>query len=119
MIFKTLSLIYPDFLRGKSDEDVKYAKRIWLNTLADCRADCVDQVLARVPDEFPSYAPKIGEFKQMMPRMEMRRLEIIDTRMGDHAWEPSHNEVNRKAREELLNLVGAKILPLEEGEKSR
>ena len=106
VIFKQLSLIYSDFLRAKSDDDIKFMKRIWLQQLESCRADCVDQTLARVPDQFPSFAPKVGEFKAMMPKVERQKLQSV----GRIDYEPKPTEQSEKFRAELRTLVNAKKL---------
>lgn len=114
MIFKTLSLLYPEFLRGRSDEDIKFTKRLWLQQLEGCRADCVEQTLNRVPDRFPSFAPKVGEFKQLMPKIERPKLQAVAR--SDYV-PPARSEKVEKFRDELASLVGAKRITQDEGEE--
>jgi len=79
-------------------------KRIWLQQLESCRADCVDQTLARVPDRFPSFAPKVGEFKAMLPRIKKPQLLAV----VKHDYQPKDTEASEKFRAELKRLVKAK-----------
>lgn len=65
LIFKTLDLVYPEFLKGKTEEDVKYTKRIWLQSLSRYESSMALQVLEQVPDRFPKFCPKLGEFKAL------------------------------------------------------
>ena len=65
IIFKTLQLIYPEFLKGRNQEDVNLTKQIWLRSLSRYPVKQAMHVLDIVPDRFPSYCPKLGEFKAL------------------------------------------------------
>jgi hypothetical protein len=113
LLFETFRMIYPSWMRGKWDDEVDFAKDIWVGHFRrfhsdespEKKAKLIAQAVDQAIDRFPTHPPTLGEFKQILavrPEHQRVQLEVI---------EPSKNpEVARSAMDALKDLVGKKKL---------
>jgi hypothetical protein len=57
-----LRITYPTFLKNENETETK---RLWFSHLESFSEDKIDAALKIMPDEFPKFAPTIGEFKKL------------------------------------------------------
>lgn len=61
-IFAMLRITYPTFLKNENETETK---RLWFSHLESFSEDKIDAALKIMPDEFPKFAPTVGEFKKL------------------------------------------------------
>ena len=87
LLFETFDLIYPGWMRNKSEEQIRAAKKLWLRHLGKCEVSMILQGIEQAPDRFKEFAPTMGQFKDaIMVRPEHRevpRLELIASKNPD------------------------------------
>jgi len=100
-VFATLHLIYPAFMKGMSEEEEQQARRLWLRALSSCSVKAVTAALDMTPDRFPSFCPKLGEFKSLC-RLAPAPKDYSMLRLSDL----SRSEPTAKGQEAIAALKG-------------
>ena len=102
-IFQIFSAIYPSWQRGKSEKQTNIAKRLWLRHLKSFEIFAIERALDEVVDLFPSFAPTLGEFKQLLiTRPEHRLVEPLALP------EPRDEKLAAASMKNIISLVGKK-----------
>ena len=72
-LFATIKVAYPNFL---NNQDENMAKRMWLAHLTEYSDELIERAAREMVNRFPTFAPTLGEFKQLMGELNIPRPEL-------------------------------------------